>query len=102
MITPDGGAPRRLARPGVLVLAAACNVPLIPLGAACRPAVVEPRKWDQPRNPVPFGRIAISIGSPLKVEDFLNPAALESERVRLEQALNACSESARRALDLAG
>jgi len=100
VITQDGGAPRRVARPGALVLAAAAGVPLIPLGADCHPALREPRKWDQPRNPLPFGHIAISIDPALKIDDFPDTAALESARLRLEQALNASSVRAREALDL--
>jgi len=100
VITPDGGAPRRLARPGALVLAAAAGVPLIPIGADCHPALREPHKWDQPRNPLPFGHIAICIDPELKIDDFPDAAALESARLRLEQALNASSDRARNALGL--
>jgi len=100
VITPDGGGPRRLARPGALVLAAAAGVPLIPAGADCHPALREPHKWDRPRNPLPFGHIAICIDPELKVDDFPDAAALESARLRLEQALNASSDRARNALGL--
>ena len=100
VITPDGGAPRRLARAGTLVLAAATGVPLIPIGADCRPALREPHKWDQPRNPLPFGRIAICVQAELHAEDLTDSAALESARLRLERALNAASANARAALDL--
>ena len=93
-------AGRRLARPGALVLAAAAGVPLIPLGADCHPALREPHKWDQPRNPLPFGHIAICIDPELKIDDFPDAAALESARLRLEQALNASSDRARNALGL--
>ena len=98
VITPDGGGPRRLARAGALVLAAAAGVSLIPIGADCHPALREPHKWDQPRNPLPLGRIAISIGAQLTFDDFPDTDALESARQRLEQALNASSELARHAL----
>ncbi|HTS49447.1 MAG TPA: hypothetical protein VMH05_15955 [Bryobacteraceae bacterium] len=100
LITPDGGAPRRVARAGALVLAAAAGVPLIPIGAECYPALREPHKWDQPRNPLPFGQIAISIDPALKPDDFSDTAALESARLDLEQALNASSNRAREALGL--
>lgn len=99
IITPDGGGPRRRARPGALVLAAATGVPLIPIGADCRPAVVESRKWDKSRNPVPFGAIAISLGQPLNHDDFADAAALEHARHSLEQALNASSDVSRDALN---
>lgn len=100
VITPDGGAPRRLARAGALVLAAAAGASLIPIGADCHPAFSEPHKWDKPRNPLPFGRIAICTGTALKLDDFADTAALESARLRLEQALKASSDRARQALGL--
>ena len=100
IITPDGGGPRRLARAGVLVLAAAAGVPVIPIGADCHPALREPHKWDQPRNPVPFGHVAICIDPELEVNDFADQSALESARLRLEQALIASSDRARQALGL--
>ncbi|HYL38721.1 MAG TPA: hypothetical protein VEV17_22580 [Bryobacteraceae bacterium] len=100
LITPDGGGPRRTARAGALVLAAAAGVPLIAIGADCHPALSEPHKWDQPRNPPPFCRIAISIQPPLDFADFENAAALESARLQLEQALNEAHSQARRELGL--
>jgi len=88
VITPDGGGPRRTARAGALVLAAAADVPLVAIGVECRPAISEPHKWDKPRNPVPFGRIAISIDEPLHLEEFRDGSDVESARLRLEQALD--------------
>jgi lysophospholipid acyltransferase (LPLAT)-like uncharacterized protein len=100
LITPDGGGPRRTARAGALVLAAAAGVELVPLGVECHPAISEPHKWDRPRNPLPFGRIAISVEQPLYFADFEYAAALEAARFRVEQALNEAQIHARRALDL--
>ena len=55
VITPDGGGPRCTARAGALVLAAAADVPLVAIGAECRPgnrgpaqvgqAPIMPFKW---------------------------------------------------------
>lgn len=100
VITPDGGAPRRVARPGTLVLAAAAGAPLVAIGADCRPALREPHKWDQPRNPVPFGSIAVVISEPLQFHDFEDASAVEAARLRLQQELQAAAASARRALKL--
>ncbi len=88
VITPDGGGPRHTTRAGALVLAAAANVPLVAIGAECSPAIAEPHKWDRPRNPVPFGRIAISIEEPLRLEEFRDASDVESARLRLQQALD--------------
>jgi lysophospholipid acyltransferase (LPLAT)-like uncharacterized protein len=88
VITPDGGGPRCIARAGALVLAAAANVPLVAIGAECRPAIAEPHKWDQPHNPVPFGRIAISIEEPLHLAELRDASDVESARIRLQEALD--------------
>lgn len=88
VITPDGGGPRHTARAGTLVLAAAADVPLVAIGGECRPAISQRHKWDRPRNPVPFGRIAISIEEPLHLEEFRDAGDVESARLRLQQALD--------------
>jgi len=99
VITPDGGAPRGVARPGVLVLAAAANVMVVAVGAECRPGIAEPHKWDKARNPLPFGRIAIFIAEPLSVGEFADAPALEAARKQLQAILDAAQQNARQALD---
>ena len=98
IITPDGGGPRRVTRPGALVLAAAAMAPLVAMGANCSPALSEPHKWDKPRNPVPFGKIAIALSEPWSHHDFEDPAAVEAERLHLERELLAASTAARQVL----
>lgn len=100
LITPDGGGPRCVARPGALVLAAVAGVPIIAIGAECRPAIVEPNKWDKPRNPLPFARVAISMEKPLFFDDFKCAEEVESARRTLEEALNEGQRKARAALRL--
>jgi lysophospholipid acyltransferase (LPLAT)-like uncharacterized protein len=95
IITPDGGGPRRIARPGVLVLAAAAGVPLVVLGADCTPAWTEPHKWDRPRNPLPFGRIVVCVNSPVRLDDLKDAEAVESARIALQQNLNEAYQAAR-------
>ncbi len=100
IITPDGGGPRRLARAGALVLAAAAGVPVVPIGADCHPAWRERHKWDRARNPVPFCHLTISMEAPLEVDDFADTATMERSRQRMEEALTGASDKARRALGL--
>jgi lysophospholipid acyltransferase (LPLAT)-like uncharacterized protein len=100
VITPDGGGPRCLARVGAVVLAAAADAPLLAIGAECRPGITELHKWDKPRNPLPFGRIVVSIAEPLVFSDFEDAPALESARVTLQKALDQVQGQARRALGL--
>jgi hypothetical protein len=61
-IPADGGGPAHVVKVGALALASATRVPLVPLSANCHPAIVERRKWDAARNPVPFAKIAVARG----------------------------------------
>ncbi|HEY7544328.1 MAG TPA: DUF374 domain-containing protein, partial [Blastocatellia bacterium] len=53
LITADGGGPRQVAKVGAVALASATGVPLVAVGADCRPAIFERHKWDQARTPLP-------------------------------------------------
>jgi lysophospholipid acyltransferase (LPLAT)-like uncharacterized protein len=77
LIIPDGGGPPFFARIGAAALASAAGRPLIPVGADCRPSVFERHKWDKPRNPLPYGRIAVACGEPLTFPRFEDAVALE-------------------------
>ncbi len=98
LIAPDGGGPPFLARVGAVVLASAAGVPLIPVGADCRPSVFERHKWDDARNPLPYGRIAVACGEPLTFPSFEDAASLERAREQLQDALDRAADDARGAL----
>ncbi len=98
LITPDGGGPPFFARIGAAALASAAGRPLIPVGADCRPSVFERHKWDKPRNPLPYGRIAVACGEPLHFAPVEDAAALERARQQLQEALNRVAAEARGAL----
>lgn len=98
LISPDGGGPPFVARVGAVALASAARVPLIPVGADCRPAVFERRKWDVARNPLPWGRIAIACGEPLVFPPFEDRDSLELARERLQESINRAAQDARAAL----
>ncbi|MBZ5522909.1 MAG: DUF374 domain-containing protein [Acidobacteriia bacterium] len=100
ILTPDGGGPAKFAKPGAVVLAAASGAPLFALGADCAPALTEPNKWDAPRNPLPFGRIAIAISEPIHISAIQDGATLDSGRSRLQQALDQSAVMASEALNV--
>ena len=50
LISPDGSGPPLVARVGAVAMASAVGVPLIPIGADCRPSVFERHKWDDART----------------------------------------------------
>jgi lysophospholipid acyltransferase (LPLAT)-like uncharacterized protein len=98
LIIPDGGGPPLFARVGAAALASATGRPLIPIGADCRPSVFERHKWDQPRNPLPYGRVAVACGEPLRFASFDDAASLEGARRQLQEALDRAAGEARGAL----
>jgi lysophospholipid acyltransferase (LPLAT)-like uncharacterized protein len=99
LISPDGGGPPLLARVGAVALASAAGVPLIPVGADCRPTVFERHKWDVARNPLPYGRIAIACGEPLLFPPLEDAGSLEKARQQLQDALDRAAGQARGALE---
>ena len=98
LISPDGSGPPFVARVGAVALASAVGVPLIPVGADCSPSVFERHKWDDARNPLPYGRIAVACGEPLTFRSFEEAASLEDARQQLQDALNRAANQARSAL----
>ena len=98
LISPDGGGPRFVVRMGAAALASAADVPLIPVGADCRPSLFERNKWDNAKNPLPYGRIAVACGEPLTFPLFEDASSLEKARQQLKDALDRTAEEARRAL----
>jgi lysophospholipid acyltransferase (LPLAT)-like uncharacterized protein len=102
LITADGGGPARSAKLGSVALSAATHLPLVAIGAACRPAIEERGKWDSARNPLPFGRIAIATGDSFVCPTPTDYASLETARTRLQSALEEASAAADDALGRRG
>ncbi|HZS07939.1 MAG TPA: MgtC/SapB family protein [Blastocatellia bacterium] len=98
VITADGGGLARAAKVGAVALSAATGAPLLPVGAACRPAIAMPHKWDAARNPVPLGRVAIATGESLRRPVFDCPDEIETARLRLQGALDEIAATASRIL----
>ena len=85
---PDGPrGPLYVAKPGAVVLAQMCGVPILPLSfAADRYWTI--RSWDRLIIPKPFARVRLVVGDPLEIPRELTAEALEGERQRLERTLN--------------
>ncbi|MFY9611473.1 MAG: DUF374 domain-containing protein [Blastocatellia bacterium] len=98
LITADGGGPAREAKVGAVALASATGMPLVVLGADCRPAIFERNKWDSARTPLPFGRVAIAAGKPHSLRLFKEAGEVEAARLWLQSALGSASDTCRQAL----
>jgi lysophospholipid acyltransferase (LPLAT)-like uncharacterized protein len=98
LITTDGGGPALVAKMGAVALASAGQMPLIPIGADCRPATFERHKWDAARNPLPYARIAVVCGEAIMLP-FLDATSLEGARQHLQDVLDDVSRQARITFD---
>lgn len=99
VVTADGGGPARTVKVGALALASAARVPILPVGASCHPAIVERRKWDEARNPLPFSNVSVVTGEPRDIERLNELEAIERYSRYLQVALEKLRVEARENLD---
>ena len=86
--TLDGPrGPRRVAKPGVGILAARTGVPILPLAFAASRAW-RMRSWDRLIVPKPFARVVTAFAPPIEPHDANSPEGIEELRVRAEGDLN--------------
>ena len=84
---PDGPrGPRYVAKSGVLQVARATGVPIVPVAAAAR-WCRRIRSWDRLIIPFPWSRIVYVVGEPLDVAANAGSAEIEQARVALEGEL---------------
>jgi hypothetical protein len=97
VLTPDGPrGPRMRAKPGVVRLAMATGVPIVPVTfAASNQRVLG--SWDRFALALPFARGVLAFGAPLELARDGDPAAACE---LLEQCLNQLTRDADRALGL--
>ena len=97
VFTPDGPrGPRMRAKPGVVRLAIATSVPIVPITFAASNQRLLAR-WDRFALALPFARGVLAFGAPLELGPGDDP---EAGRCLLEQRLNELTREADRALGL--
>lgn len=86
-ITPDGprGPPYQVQN-GVVALAQLTGLPLLPIGYRLH-RKIQARSWDRFQLPIPFGRVEVVFGKPLRVPRQADAAERESLRRQLEDEL---------------
>ena len=100
IITVDGGGPAHVVKVGALALASATQIPLVALATNCRPAIVEWRKWDAARNPLPFARVAVAMGKPRTIGPLDGFTAIQQESDVLQLALDELTVRSKQTLGL--
>ena len=88
-ITPDGPrGPRYSLNPGVVKLAQATGAAIVPLGVEYS-RCIRLKSWDAFMIPLPFCRVNITLGEPVRVAKTTTEEEFESERARIEKILRA-------------
>jgi lysophospholipid acyltransferase (LPLAT)-like uncharacterized protein len=98
VVTPDGPkGPRQVAKLGVIQLAKATGLPIVPLAFACS-TKQRFSSWDHFMVPYPFSRGLFLYGKPMFVSPEGDDLALEADRLLLETELNRLTDEAERAV----
>lgn len=88
-LTLDGPrGPRRVAKPGIAILAARTQTPIVPVAAALDRAW-RLRSWDRFMVPKPFARVVYAFAEPIAPPADDTPEAVEPVRAAVEASLNA-------------
>jgi lysophospholipid acyltransferase (LPLAT)-like uncharacterized protein len=87
VVLPDGPTgPRRVCKPGSLLLAQLSGAHIVPIACAATPEW-RLRTWDRMLVPPPFARVRIAVGSAYQLEKGGDGEHLERARVDLERRL---------------
>ncbi|MBI1320131.1 MAG: DUF374 domain-containing protein [Candidatus Hydrogenedens sp.] len=101
-LTMDGPrGPRRVAKPGVAILAARTQRPIVPNACVVQPAW-RTRSWDQFMIPKPFARVICDFGEPIPPPPSEDRDDIEFTRLQVEQSLNAITEALEVELGVSG
>jgi len=94
-VTPDGPrGPRYRVQNGIITLAAATGVPIVPVSYASSLRIIFRGSWDHFRLPLPASRIKVVFGTPLEVEEKPPPSRQEELGEILRQRLRAVDRAA--------
>jgi lysophospholipid acyltransferase (LPLAT)-like uncharacterized protein len=92
-LTMDGPrGPRRVAKPGIAILAARTQRPIVP-NACVIDRCWRMGSWDRFMVPKPFARVICAYAEPIPPPPSEDRDAIEATRLRVEQTLNALTES---------
>lgn len=88
VVTPDGPkGPRQVVKIGVIQLAKATGLPIVPLTFSCSKKKVF-ASWDRFMVPYPFSRGLFLWGKPIWVSSGATESELDAKRRELEESLN--------------
>jgi lysophospholipid acyltransferase (LPLAT)-like uncharacterized protein len=98
-ITPDGPrGPVHEFKPGPVLLSQLSGKPILPISIAASPCI-RFRTWDRFELPLPFSRIVIAYGEPVRIQRGVDADMLARLQDELAGRLQALQAEARAALD---
>ena len=86
--------PYRTVKPGVVYAGMMTGARIFPVAAAPRRGITFRKSWDRFTVPLPFTRIDVVVGAPLRLARDADDATLESARAGLESELRRLSAEA--------
>jgi len=99
VVSCDGPfGPYRVAKPGALLVARESGVPIQPWAIAIRPTLRLTRRWDRHLVPLPFARMRVEEGEPIRVGPRVR---LKPLLARLQSELDDIARSADRRMGAA-
>ncbi len=99
-ITPDGPrGPLHEFKPGAVMLSQLSGKPILPISVAAS-HTWRFRTWDEFELPLPFSRIAIAYGEPVRVPRVLDAEGLSRIQAEMADRLGALKAEAQAALDV--
>jgi len=98
-ITPDGPrGPVHDFKPGAVMLSQLSGKPILPVSIAASHSI-RFRTWDRFELPLPFSRVVIAYGEPVRLARGMNPEALARSQREMGERLQVLRSVARAALD---
>jgi lysophospholipid acyltransferase (LPLAT)-like uncharacterized protein len=98
-ITPDGPrGPAHGFKPGAVMLAQLTGKPILPISVAAS-HTWRFRTWDQFELPLPFSRVVIAYGEPVKMPRGIATDSLERLQAEMAERLQQLQQAAREALE---
>lgn len=89
VIATDGPrGPRRVVKDGIVYLASQSGLPIMPTALACSWAWRPQGRWTDMVIPLPFSRVVVLGGTPIRIPEGLSPQQLGPYRDLVQQAMD--------------
>ncbi len=94
--TPVDGprGPARQLKKGMLVLASQANAFFVPMACSGKRVITFHKAWDKTILPLPFGKMTMTFGQPVKIPANLSETEMEAWRRDMEKVLDQITDRA--------